>query len=233
MAAVSIMQTLFAAPPKLPGFVAALARYFSLAAVSIVQTLFAAPPKFPGFASMTSSVIASPLMLALETRAVDTCARGNESVMAETVLVVVGLMLALETRAVDTRACGDESVVAATVVETCACGNESVVAATVLVIVGLMLALETRALDTRACGEERGGGSCWWRRERWTVMLAMRASMTRAVDACAGDVVTFFGEAWAGCRSFILERPGRVADPLSWERPGQVADPLSHILTLV
>ena len=33
-------------------------------------------------------------------------------------------------------------------------------------------------------------------------MLAMRASMTRAVDARAGDVVTLLGEAWAGCRSF-------------------------------
>jgi hypothetical protein len=40
-------------------------------------------------------------------------------------------------------------------------------------------------------------------------MLAMRASMTRAVDARAGDVVNFLGEAWA------------VADPF-WARSGQL-----------
>ena len=149
-------------------------------------------------------------MLALETGVVDTCARGDERVMAATVSVVAGLMLALETRAVDT----------------CARGNESMMAAMVPVIVGVAKCLRwqqerwplvlvacwrrmfapatrvvgaTRAVDSHDGGAERGGRLCWWRRERWTVMLAMRASTMIAVDARAGDVVNFLGEAWAGC----------------------------------
>ena len=47
------------------------------------------------------------------------------------------------------------------------------------------LATDARAgnesVDARAGGNERGERSCWWRRERWTVVLATRA------DACAGD----------------------------------------------
>ncbi len=63
-------------------------------------------------------------------------------------------------------------------------------------------------------------------------MLAMRASMTRAVDARGGDVVNFSG----GRRGRLPVLSGRGLGgcrPLSWERPGQYADPLSRKLTLV
>ena len=111
-------------------------------------------------------------------------------------------MLALETKAVDSCAGGAKS---------CRC----VMAATELVIMAcwqVMLA---------------GGLMLAWQQERWPVMLEMRASMTRAVDARAGDVVNlevviFWGGSVGGCR------------PLSWwERPGQFANPLSCSLTLV
>ena len=76
-------------------------------------------------------------------------------------------------------------------------------------------------MGARCAGDEVGGRSCWWRREwclvvlatrrwalvvlatrGWGVMLAMSASMPRAMDARAGDVLILLGEAWAGCRSF-------------------------------
>ena len=127
-----------------------------------------------------------------------------------------------------------------------ACAGGCVMAATEPVIVacwsvmlagGLTLALETKVVDSHAggakscrrlCWKQRGWWrdwwagfqSCWWQREQWKVMLAMRASMTRVVDARAGDVVNFLG------------RRGRLPSSIVGEA-WAVADPLSCSLTLV
>ena len=69
-------------------------------------------------------------------------------------------------------------------------------------------------------GDEVGGRSCWWGQEQWPVMLAMRASMTRAMDARAGDVVILLGEAWAGCRSFLYRGGGLGRLPILYRGRG-------------
>jgi hypothetical protein len=70
-------------------------------------------------------------------------------------------------------------------------------------------------MGARCAGDEVGGRSCWWRQEWWLVvlatrrwalvvlattgwgvMLAMSASMLRAMDACAGEVLSGLLSDW-------------------------------------
>ena len=53
--------------------------------------------------------------------------------------------------------------------------------------------------DARAGGNERGERSCWWRRERWTVVLATRADAYAGGES--GGVLVLATNARAGNKS--------------------------------